>query len=396
MPRAGGRLATALLLALAIRSAAAAAPGDLLWSDVRVPGRATAVATGGRSLVVVAQLASGYAIRVYDAATGAVRRQHAWPGKLASAVLVRGGLIVVVGGSELVALDLPSGQVRWRETIGNGDAARLVGAGSRVFLADGDGVLTAHALRTGHTLWRNDAGPVASFVVRRDRVAAIGTRTAAPESLVVRLIDANTGAGLWEDIDQFDSKGASGEDIAWAGNRILAAGSAERLYDGGDIYDNRLIRAYEATSGARLWDNELWAASDQVAFGITTHGNQAFALTRGTSGDAWRVEAYETRGGTQVWDTGPIFFDGQVTGPLFAGGALHVSADPFSTPAAFLAASLAPHDGSVRWRAPADAPGTLSSGTALTADGERLHVGGSVYDLGTGESRLGVWAYSLR
>jgi len=398
MSEVGGRLATALLLALAIRSSAAAAPGDLVWSDARVPGRATAVATGSGSLAVVAQLATGYAIRVYDSATGALRRHHTWPGELSSAALVRGGLIVVVSGSELVALDLLSGRVRWRESIGNGDSARPVGAGSRIFLARGDGVLTAHALRTGETLWQNDDGPVASFMVRHDRVAAIGTRPpdAAPARFVVRLLDANTGAGLWEDTDQFDSQGASGQAITWVGNRILAAGSVRRVYDGGDAYDNRLVRGYDAASGPRLWENEIWAASDEVASGITTHANQAFVLTRGSSGYVWRAEAYETRGGTQVWNTGPIFADGSVAGPLFAGGAVHVAADAYSSPSEFLAASLATRDGAVRWRASAYAPGTLSSATVLAADGERLYVAGSVYDLNTAESRLAVWAHSLR
>lgn len=398
MPDTGGRLATALLLALGILSPAAATPGALLWSEARVPGRATAFATGAQSLVVLGQLASGSAIRVYEPETGALRWQQAWPDELRGDPVVRGGLIIIAGGSDLVALDLQSGHVRWREPIGNGGSPRLVGAGSQIFLASGDGVLTAHALRTGHVLWRNDAGPVTSFVVRRGRIAAIGTRQsdAAPARLVVRVHDAKTGAQLWQDADHFDSRGATAKAVAWAGDRIVVGGSVTRDYGPADYYDNQLLLAYDAVSGARLWQNEHEGYRDKVVFGIATHANRAFALTRATSGFVWRAEAYDSRTGARLWNTGPLFIDGQVLGPVFAGGAVHVAADSYSSPAEFLAASLATGDGAVRWRAHADAASPESFATAIDADSERLYVAGSVYDLDALENRLAVWAYSLR
>ena len=96
-------LGTALLLGFA-GPLARAASGDLLWSEARVAGAARQIAVGAGALAVYAVDPSGTSltIRVYDPATGNLRRSFPRAHGV-SDMLVRGGLIVVSEGSDLVA-----------------------------------------------------------------------------------------------------------------------------------------------------------------------------------------------------------------------------------------------------------------------------------------------------
>src|SRR6185369_13814614 len=66
-----------LVLLLTGVSRTHAAPGDVVWSDSRLPGRATAGALARQGLVVVSSAdpsAPGLVIRIYDPADGTLRR----------------------------------------------------------------------------------------------------------------------------------------------------------------------------------------------------------------------------------------------------------------------------------------------------------------------------------
>lgn len=402
-------LATGLLLALVTSSPATATPGDLIWSEARVSGRASKLALGEGALVVLAHELSAYAyaLRVYNPVTGELRRNFARGGG-ASDILVRAGLIIVAERSppnpgsgesraDLVALRLSSGRERWRIPLTS--SATLVDGGSRIFAATEDGVITAHALRTGEVLWRNDDGPITRFVARYGRLAVTGTRLSetAPTRLVVRMLEGGTGAELWRDEDAFDSaRGAKGQAVAWAGKRILVGGSITRD-DPPDYsyYDNAFVRAYDANSGARLWLDELSASRDQTVAALATHSGRTFASIR-VQGTVWRAQGYDTRSGDALWKTGVLFIDGSLSGPLYAGGVVLFAADPYSTPGEFFAAALRASDGTVGWRADAPGSSALSFASAIAADGAHLYVAGSAIERNTAEQRLAVWAYSLR
>lgn len=408
MGRMRGLPLAALLVGLTC-SRSAATPGELLWSETRVPGWGNQVAIGAGSLVVFSRAHSDPprdTIRVYDPATGTPRRDFSRHSAWVTDMLVRGGLIILaeevrVAGtidqyrSDLVALDLRSGHERWRVPLSG--RATLVAAGARIFAAADDGVITSHALRSGRVLWRNADGPVTRFVVRYGRIAAVGTRRPAgsPTRLVLRVLDKRTGAEIWKDDDDFGSLGAEGTSVAWAGSRILVGGLAiHDVYF--DPYDDPLLVAYDANSGARLWTDLPYGADDMVVDGIATHANQAFVVVRRTV--SYRAYAYDTRSGELLWPMDPewLFTDGRLSGPLFAGGTILFAADPYSHPSEFLAAALDASDGTMAWRADADAGGTFSYASAMATDGMRVYVVGMAPCPDAPEQCLGVWVYSLR
>jgi outer membrane protein assembly factor BamB len=395
------RLWAGVVLLAVTGASAGAASGDLLWSEARVAGSAQRIAVGAGALAVFAQHPAGtaFTIRVYDPATGNLRRSFARQ-RWITDVLVRGGLIVVSEGSDLVAIHRRSGRERWREPLGG--SASLVGAGARIFAATENGVLTAHALRTGKVLWTNDDGPVSKFVVRYGRIAAAGTRQGAGQipRLVVRVLSGRTGAEAWSAEETFDSaRGADGRCITWADSRILVGGRVIRDYPppDGDYYDDSLVVAYDATSGRRLWLDEVSAAADRAVVGLATREEQSFALISRSSGSSYDAKAYDARTGQQLWDTGPepFFIDGAVSGPLVAGDTVIFGADAFGVPSGFLATALASANGAVAWEAAAQAGSTTSYARDIATDGSRLFVAGSAFDANATEPMLAVWAYSL-
>lgn len=393
------RLLAGVALLGVTAASARAVSGDLAWWEARVPGNALRAAVGAGALAVFAQKldGTGRTIRLYDSATGNLRRIFQRSGWV-SDILVRGGLIVLSEGSDLVALHRRSGRERWRIALGG--PASLVGAGSRIFAATDGGVLTAHALRTGKVLWTNDDGPASQFVVRYGRIAAAGTQKRGDETprLVVRVLNGRTGAEVWSADEVFASaRGAEGRSIAWADSRILVGGLVTRddppAYD---YYDDALVVAYDATSGARLWLDEVNEARDAAVVGLVTREDQAFALIRRTSGLEYMAKAYDARTGQQRWYTGPMFTDGNASGPLLAGDNVLFAAEGLSTPSEFLATALKAADGAVAWSADAQAGTVLSSAVDIATDGDRLYAVGNVWDLNTPEPILGVWAYTLR
>jgi outer membrane protein assembly factor BamB len=63
-------------------------------------------------------------------------------------------LIVTEGERHLVAIDLTSGEARWRFVWGNRGTLRLKRAGKLLYVASGDSALTAVDVTTGGVIWR--------------------------------------------------------------------------------------------------------------------------------------------------------------------------------------------------------------------------------------------------
>ncbi|HZU81788.1 MAG TPA: PQQ-binding-like beta-propeller repeat protein [Polyangiaceae bacterium] len=140
------------------------ADGRVLWrSDVL---RGTSVMTPDG----VARLAPDGTMCIYDLATGeAALRMRISPragGPMAGAVVHLPGLprllIVTEGEHHLVAIDLASGEPRWRwswrgpraRRRGPGGVPRIKRAGRLVYFTCGDGALTALDVMTGAVVWR--------------------------------------------------------------------------------------------------------------------------------------------------------------------------------------------------------------------------------------------------
>ena len=135
--------------------------GHVLWrSDV---AKGTSVVTPGG----IARLAPDGRFSVHDFASGRPTLQTRIAprvgGPVAGAVVHLPGLpklvVVTEGEHHLVAIDLTSGEPRWRWSWGRGrgpsrGAPRMKRAGRLVFFTCGDGALTALDVMTGAVVWR--------------------------------------------------------------------------------------------------------------------------------------------------------------------------------------------------------------------------------------------------
>jgi outer membrane protein assembly factor BamB len=132
------------------------ATGEVLW---RVPtDRATSVVTPGG----IARLRADGELQVHDFGTGEVTlRSWLAPragGPPAGAVVNVPGLprllIVTEGERHLVAIDLTSGEPRWRFAWGRKGSLRLKRAGKLLYYTSGDSALTALDVLSGSIVWR--------------------------------------------------------------------------------------------------------------------------------------------------------------------------------------------------------------------------------------------------
>ncbi len=144
------------------------------------PGSVT-VAPQAESGVVIASWhgSAGATIRALDPADGTVRWQ-ATAGPVASAPAVAPGLVLFADGigvhsAAVRALDARTGQERWRAELAGwfDDELEPVVDGSRLYIFDGMGAVTALDLASGKVQWREETGrPLVSgrLVLTKDAV----------------------------------------------------------------------------------------------------------------------------------------------------------------------------------------------------------------------------------
>ncbi|MBS2013517.1 MAG: PQQ-like beta-propeller repeat protein [Deltaproteobacteria bacterium] len=130
--------------------------GELAWRKATSRGVSVVTPAG------IARLATDGAISVHDFASGEVTLRT-WiaprvAGPPTGAVVSSAGLpkilIVTEGDRHLVALDLTSGEARWRYAWGRAGALRLKRVGKLLYVASGDSALTAVDVQTGAVVWR--------------------------------------------------------------------------------------------------------------------------------------------------------------------------------------------------------------------------------------------------
>ena len=130
--------------------------GEVLWT--RPVARAVAVPTPGG----LARLLPDGQVHVHDYGTGeptlSLRLAPRLSGTMTGAVVHAPGLpkllVVTEGDRHLSAVDLVSGEVRWRTTLARAGATRLRRAGKLLLECSGDAVLTALDVPSGETVWR--------------------------------------------------------------------------------------------------------------------------------------------------------------------------------------------------------------------------------------------------
>lgn len=130
--------------------------GEVVWQK-RTPRGVSVVTPSG-----IARLLPDGAVMLHDLDTGEVGLRT-WiaprlSGPPSGAVVAAAGLprllVVTEGERHLVALDLTSGESRWRYAWGKGGALRIKRVGKLLYVASGDSALTAVDVQTGGVVWR--------------------------------------------------------------------------------------------------------------------------------------------------------------------------------------------------------------------------------------------------
>ena len=166
----------------------------------------------------------------------------------------------------------------------------------------------------GNLLWEDQfdlagaADEVHAITVdqRRVFVAGIGTNAAGNTDFLVRAYDTKTGTLFWE--DQVDKSGDFDNSVAITadGERVFAAGVTVDPTGNADF----LVRAYDATTGIFLWEDQVdKAGGPDEADAIVVHGGRVFAAGLSASvagsnlGSAdFLVRAYDAKAGTLLWE----------------------------------------------------------------------------------------------
>jgi outer membrane protein assembly factor BamB len=271
--------------------------GKVLWRTEALRG--TSVVTPGG----IARLAPDGSMRVYDFATGdvALRTRIAARvgGPVAGAVVHLPGLpklvIVTEGDHHLVAVDLTSGEPRWRWSWGKKYGAhgrsvatpRMKRAGRLAYFTCGDGALTALDVMTGAVVWR-----------LRDRLRFRTPPTVVRDALFVIAGGAH-GLARMHCVDPYSGH------VRWSG--MIGDESAPCTVQGGPIvtsgavaaavrHDNGLaLMAFRREDGARIVSRgrivapvgTSWLAVDDAFIGNTPTGE--LVAIDGKSGELrWR------------------------------------------------------------------------------------------------------------
>jgi hypothetical protein len=250
------------------------ATGEVLW---RVPThKATSVVTPGG----VARLRPDGELSVHDFGTGEVTlRSWLAPrvgGPPAGAVVNLPGLprllILTEGERHLVAIDLTSGEPRWRFAWGRRGSLRLKRAGKLLYYTSGDSALTALDVLTGSIVWRarDRLRFRAPPTLDHDVLFAVAGGVASRANL--HAIDAFSGQPRWSQRVATDFETCTLEGAAHVVQDVVICAVRERQ-------GLRLV-AFDRESGAPRWTSPnvvapagtSWLAVDDLLIGNTPTG----------------------------------------------------------------------------------------------------------------------------
>lgn len=258
--------------------------GSVRW---RSPTRRaiSIVSAGG-----VARLHADGLVTVHDLATGNVRMEtHIEPrrggppvgGAVAAPGLPR-LLIVTEGERHVVAIDMNSGESRWRFAWGRGGQLRLKRWGRLLYATGADSALTAYDVRTGELVWRTR---------HRFRFSALPT---IDHDAVYAIAGGSRAAAELVAFDAFSGTPRFGVDLTPESGRCTIEGSPI-VADGAVIVVRRerfrlSLVAFDRHTGEKLWEQDeaplpvgtAWIAVDDLIIGNTPTGELvAFAAQTG-------------------------------------------------------------------------------------------------------------------
>jgi hypothetical protein len=174
-----------------------------------------------------------------------------------------------------------------------------------------DFLVRALDARTGTLAWQDqmDKGSdefASGVVMDHGRLFVSGT-TLRPDTgydWILRAYRANTGELLWE--DTFDHVGRSdfsrGTALAVGGGLVFLGGYGTNAQDAGDFNTDWIVRAHDASSGALVWQDTIRGFS--LAYTVAYESGRLFVggSTNTADADVARVRAYDARTGAPLWD----------------------------------------------------------------------------------------------
>jgi outer membrane protein assembly factor BamB len=263
--------------------------GDVLW---RIPTeRATSVVTPGG----VARLHPDGELCVHDFGTGEVTlrswlapRTHGPP---AGAVVHVPGLprllILTEGERHLVAIDLLSGEPRWRFAWGQKGALRLKRAGKLLYFTSGTSALTALDVLTGAVVWRvrDRLRFRAPPTLDHDRLFAVAGGVSSRAHLIS--VDAFSGHVRWTRIASSERDTTTVEGAPLSVGHVVVCAVRER--------QGLALMAWDRESGEPAWKTPghvapvgtSWLAVDDLLIGNTPTG-ELIAIEAATGATRYR------------------------------------------------------------------------------------------------------------
>jgi outer membrane protein assembly factor BamB len=191
-------------------------------------------------------------------------------------------LVVTEGERHLVAVDLLTGEARWRASWGNGSIPRLRRLGKLLYATSGDTAVTAFDVQTGSVVWRV-----------RDRLRFCGTPQ-ADRDVVFAVAGGVSGAGALYGIDAFEGRvkfaaplpgpDQNGDLHVREGTLATVEGSplvgARRVAVAVRDREGVRLAAFDRASGELAWTSPStvapsgtsWLAVDDVLLGNTPTG----------------------------------------------------------------------------------------------------------------------------
>jgi glucose dehydrogenase len=284
------------------------------------------------------------------------------------------------------------------DLAGRADQARSVAVSSHRAVAIGVGstvnggvdlVVRAYDTTTGTLAWR-DQTPLASGIITNVVIDDLGQSVFGGGyvqggdgiDFLVRAYDARTGDRLWEDIA---NKGLDDfvQDIAASRSGVFVVGYGGNI--GGSSLDF-LVRAYAPRTGALLWEDQLDnAGKDDAAWRVAAEGEMVFVVGSAFDGTTHEllIRAYDATSGHLVWETRQA----GVSPTAMAVNAPHVFVGGLATAGGIPRRFLASYDaqsGKLLWQE--------QNGSGSVSD--IVAAGSQIFASGTGESLLRSYAAS--
>jgi PQQ-like domain len=253
------------------------AHGTLLW---RAPmPRAASVATPAG----IARLAPDGRLALVDLDDGHVRFAIALApragGGAAGAVVHTPGLpkllVVAEGERQVTAVDLVSGDVRWRHTLRRPALYRMRRAG-KLLLVAGDSVLIALDVQSGEVVWRVRERLPFTGDLALDHDSAFALAASSSEARLIH-VDLWTGAARWS--STLEERPSIGQAPLITPTRVIVP-----------LRDRRGagLQAFDRTSGASAWEREPGLSAPATAWLAVDRdlvGNGASGTLLGLSGE---------------------------------------------------------------------------------------------------------------